>query len=434
MSATPVAGAGPPPRAPTPYAAGALNPADLATLIRGGEDSFVEFKRDDITPEALASVLVGFLNMDGGRVLLGVEDDGAVSGLRRDGRKAEEWALAAARTHVQPAAIPLWQNIPWDERRTVGVVSVPAGAPDKPYKAKRASAWVTRVRVGTMTRDASREEEQRLYQQSGYLSYGAKPALGAVVGLLDRRRLREYCTRILRGDAPESDDDADWVELLTSLGLATASAGEVLATVTGVLLFGKEPKRLLPQSGIRALCFPGPEMDYAARDDQVLAGPLVALRAEDGSTIEPGLVERGLEFVRRNTKPTASLDGGRRVDRWEYPEAVVREAIVNGLVHRDYSIAGTDLDLLLFSDRLEVRSPGNLPNTVTIDGMRRGKRYARDQVLVHVMRDYGYADARGMGVRNKIIPGMRAHNGTEPDLIAEDHRFTVRLWKDAPAG
>lgn len=423
-----------PHRAPTPYAAGAMSPADLTALIRGGENSFVEFKRDDITPEALASVLVGFLNMDGGRVLLGVEDDGSVSGLRRERRKAEEWAMASARTHIQPPAIPLWQTVPWDDRRIVGIVSVPANAPDKPYKAKRASAWVTRVRAGTMTRDASREEEQRLYQQSGNLSYGLKPALGAHIGVLDRRRLREYCTRILWGDAPDSDDDAEWSALLTNLDLAKASAGDLLATVTGLLLFGKEPRRLLPQSGIRALCFPGKEMDYAARDDQMLAGPLVALRAEDGSILEPGLVERGLEFVRRNTKPLAGLDGARRVDRWEYPEAVVREAIVNGLVHRDYSIAGTDLDLLLFSDRLEVRSPGRLPNTVTPAGMRRGQRYARDQVMVNVMRDYGYADARGMGVRNKIIPGMRAHNGTEPDLVAEEHRFTVRLWKDAPAG
>lgn len=50
--------------------------------------------------------------------------------------------------------------------------------------------------------------------------------------------------------------------------------------------------------------------------------------------------------------------------------------------------------------------------------------------LVNVMRDYGYVDARGMGVRNKVIPAMRAHNGTEPDLVAEEHRFTVRLWKE----
>ena len=84
--------------------------------------------------------------------------------------------------------------------------------------------------------------------------------------------------------------------------------------------------------------------------------------------------------------------------------------------------------LAIYADRLEIQSPGGLPNTVTVDGMRSGFRYARNQTLVNVMRDYGYVDARGMGVRNKIIPGMRTHNGTEPDLLAEENRFTVRLW------
>ena len=105
--------------------------------------------------------------------------------------------------------------------------------------------------------------------------------------------------------------------------------------------------------------------------------------------------------------------------------------MVNALVHRDYSIAGTDVILAIFSDRLEITSPGRLPNTVTPAGMKSGLRYARNQTLVNVMRDYGYVDARGMGVRSKIIPGMRVHNGTDPDLVEEDQRFTIRLWKDA---
>ena len=109
----------------------------------------------------------------------------------------------------------------------------------------------------------------------------------------------------------------------------------------------------------------------------------------------------------------------------------MREVVVNALVHRDYSIAGTDIMLSIYSDRLEVVSPGRLPNTVTPEGMRTGLRYARNQTLVNTMRDYGYVDARGMGVRNKIIPGMRDHNGTEPDLIEDEHRFTVRMWKEA---
>lgn len=438
MSAAPFAAAGLPRRAWTPYF-GLMRRDDLAERIHDGENSVVAFQRDDLAPEALASVLVGFLNRKGGSVLLGVEDDGAVSGLHRERREAEEWALACVRRRVRPAVIPMWQTIRWDERRTVGIVSVRPEARDRPYQVRQLSAWVTRVRAGTKTWDASLEEERRLYLQSalpfGSPDYGRKPALGSDLGALDRRRLRDYFCRVQKREAPAPDDDAAWAALLVNLGLATASWGHLYATVAGVLLFGREPKRLLPQSGIRARCFPGREMDSAPEHDLVLAGPLVALSGEDGSIREPGLVERGLDFVRHHAGSSARFGGGRRAARREYPEAVVRETLVNGLVHRDYRNPGTDrpLDLLLFSDRLEVCSPGSLPGTVTTEGVRCGQRYSRDQMLVDVMRDYGYTVPRGRGVRNRIIAGMRAHNGTEPDLIEEDHRFTVRLWKDATA-
>ena len=91
------------------------------------------------------------------------------------------------------------------------------------------------------------------------------------------------------------------------------------------------------------------------------------------------------------------------------------------------------MSLVLYAYRLEVESPGRLPNTVTVEGMKSGMRYARNQTLVNVMRDYGYVDARGMGVRNKMIPGMRAHNGTVPEFVAGEHSLLVRLWKTADA-
>ena len=158
---------------------------------------------------------------------------------------------------------------------------------------------------------------------------------------------------------------------------------------------------------------------------------MLPLGGTDATMVETGLVEQALDFVRRNTKPSAHLEGGRRVDRTEYPEDVVREAVVNALVHRDYSVAGADVTLALYADRLEIESPGRLPNTVSVEGMKSGLRHARNQTLVNVMRDYRYVDFRGMGVRDKIIPGLRAHNGTVPDLIAESSRFTVRLWRES---
>ena len=405
-----------------------MNRTELIDVIRNGESSGVELKRDDISAQRLAAEMASLLNLQGGHILLGVEDDRTVSGLTRDRAEAEEWVMEVARTHVQPAAIPYWETIEWDETRVVGIVSLPRDAPDKPYKAKRGSAWVTKVRAGATTRDASREEE-RLYQQSGRLQYGLKPVMGSGFESFDRRRLRDYFVRVIGGDVPDDEDTDEWETLLSNLDLATTSGGRLAATIDGMLLFGQDPKRSLPQSGIRAICYQGDDPDYATRADEDLKGPMVPLLSQDGTIVEPGLADQAWDFVRRNTLASARIKGVQRVDRWEFPKEVVREAVGNALVHRDYSIVGTDIMLAIYSDRLEMLSPGRLPNTVTPDGMKAGMRYARNQNLVNVMRDYGYVDARGMGVRNKIIPGMRDHNDTTPEFIEEEHRFTVRLWK-----
>ena len=406
-----------------------MNQTDLLETIRNGENSGVEFKRDDIRPEKLAAEMVALLNLEGGFVLLGVENDGRVTGLTREPNKAEEWVMQAARDQVQPAFNPSWQVLELEPGVNVGVVSLPMNAPDKPYKARRGNVWVTKIRIGETNRDASREEEQRLYQQSGGLRYGLKPVLGSGLDDLDHRRLQDYFTRVLEGRSLPARDSEEWKRLLHNLEMTTDSAGRAMATVDGMLIFGSNARRFLPQSGIRAICYPGEEPDYATRADEDIKGPLVPLCASDGTLVETGIVDRAWDFVRRNTAPGAYLEGARRVDGWEIPEGVVREVVVNALVHRDYSILGTDVTLLIFSNRIEIQSPGRLPNTVTIDGMKSGMRYARNQTLVNVMRDYHYVDARGMGIRNKVIPSMLAHNGTEPDLIEEEHRFIVRLWK-----
>ncbi len=406
-----------------------MNRSQLLELLLNGENSGVEFKRDDIQPHRLAGELVALLNLEGGHILLGVEDEALVSGLTREPKQAEEWVMQIARDHVQPAVIPYWETLEWEEGKVIGVVSLPADAPDKPYKVKSGASWVTRVRVGTTTRDASREEEARLYQQSGRLRYGLKPVLGTTPGDLDLRRLRDYFVRV-RGERSFPYDDPDELErLLFNLELVTTSSGHTSATVDGLLLFGENLERFLPQSGIRAVCYQGTEPDYAVREDEVIRGPLTPLSGSGDLVVEPGIVDRAWDFVRRNTASSARLKGAKRQERGEYPEEALREVLVNALVHRDYSIAGTDVMLSIFSDRLEIQSPGRLPNTVTIEGMRSGMRYARNQTLVNVMRDYGYVDARGMGIRNKVIPLMRANNGTDPDLVEEESRFTVILWK-----
>ena len=128
------------------------------------------------------------------------------------------------------------------------------------------------------------------------------------------------------------------------------------------------------------------------------------------------------------SEDAAEVDASmRRERRWLYPVEALREAIVNALVHRDWT-RYEEMEIARYADRLEVLSPGALQNSMTVEKMVAGQRSSRNPLIVEVLRDYGYVDARGMGVRNKIIPLLLEHNGTEPEFIAtEDHlRLVLR--------
>ena len=407
-----------------------MNKADLIELIRNGESSGVEFKRADIRPERLATEISALLNLEGGHILLGVEDDGSVSGLTHEPRKVEEWVMETARTHILPATIPYWETVDWGEGKIVGIVSLPSDAPDKPYKAKRSSAWVTFVRVGSTSREASRDEEGRLYQSARIMRYDIKPVLETGLEELDLDRIENYFRVIQKRDVPAAQNTEEWRRVLVSIDILAEAAGTTVGTVAGLLLFGKNPNRRLPQSGITAAAFPEHEKDYNTVDEELIRGPLVSMLSAKKHVVDKGVIDRAVDFVARNMGSVAWLDGGRRRRKKSLPLAAVRETIVNAVAHRDYTLTGTDIEVSLYRDRLEVISPGRLPNGVTVEKMKEGLRAARNELLKETLRDYGYVDHLGMGVRNRIIGAMRHHNSTDPDLIEEEHRFTVRLWKE----
>jgi len=402
---------------------------ELNELLRNGENSGVEFKRDDAYLDSLAKEVAALANLEGGHILLGVEDDGRTSGLMRTPKKAEEWVMNLCRDHLQPPLIPYWETLAVEQSRRVGVISIPADCPDKPYKAKRGSAWITFMRVGSTSREATRDEEARLYQASGLVRYDLRPVSGTTLQHLDRDRLENYFHTILQQDCPPVEDDAAWERLLLNTDILTVDRGRSIPTVGGLLLFGETPNRSLPQAGITATAYPGQEKEYATIDEEIIRGPLVSAISRRGRITEPGVIDRALNFAVRNMGSIAWLEHGRRRRKKAYPLEAVREAIVNAVAHRDYTFAVTDIELSLYTDRLEVISPGRLPNSVTVEKMKQGYRAARNELMKEILRDYGYVEHRGMGVRNRIIAGMHQHNDTEPDLIEEESRFIVRLWK-----
>lgn len=207
---------------------------------------------------------------------------------------------------------------------------------------------------------------------------------------LDQRRLVDYFKRVRGQDVPEHDDRQAWEQLLTATEFLVEGIREPVPSLAAIALFGTTTPRYLPQSGIDAVAYPGTEKDYAAIERSTLRGPLAPLMTAKGDLAEPGLIDSAVAFVRRNVGVRAELvDGARRVETPGLPDAPVREALVNAVIHRDYLLAHTDVELGVYPDRLEVVSPGRLPNSVTVERMLAGTRAARNELLKDVIRDYG---------------------------------------------
>ncbi len=407
---------------------------DVLGWIANGENSGMEFKRDTVDNHKLAKELVALANLDGGVVLLGVDDDGSVPGITR--QNLEEWVMTTCRDKVKPEIIPFFRVVrDVEPGRHVAVVRVERGF--TVHHVWHDDHRTYYVRVGSQSREASQEELARLMQQRQHFRADIAPISGSSLADLDLDRLTEYFAQVRGQEAPAFDDEAGWRVLLDNTELVRGNEEGAPCTLAGLVLFGQRPDHFLPQSGVDAFAFPGAEKDYATLDRQRIRGPLVAAGYGTGQVNrvrEPGLIEQTIGFVQRHAGVTAYLaDGARRVERTTYHPEVVREAVVNAVAHRDYLFANTTVEVSLYADRLEIISPGRLPNGITPDRMRTGCRAARNPMLRDVLQDYGYLEASGMGVPRKILRLTREHNGTEPELIAEDHQFTLRIWRGASA-
>ena len=413
-----------------------MTKTELLELIANGEGSGLEFKRDDVRPEQLAKEIVALANFQGGTILLGVEDDGTITGIRRD--NLEEWVMDTVfGRYVHPMILPFYETVQMDEERRVAVVSVTQGTA-KPYVVRHQGREEIYVRAGSTSRKASREQQARLFALGGMLHAELLPVSGTGIQDLDLDRLHDYLGQVLMDPDVPAGPDA-WVKRLTALGFMTGRpGGEPVCTIAGIVLFGRRPRWTLRQAGVRWMAFEGASMDYAAADDAVLDEPLVGLwRTRDGSRalerggLLEGLMERMRPFVSEESAELA--DGLRRERRWHYPPAAIREALVNALAHRDWTRI-EDVEVVRYSDRLEVKSPGALQNSMTVAKMLAGQRSPRNPLIVDVLRDYGYVDARGMGVRTKIVPLLVKQNGVAPQFEATDDYLTVRMFRGPAAG
>lgn len=404
--------------------------SELLEIIANGENSGIEFKRDDLRPEQLAKEIVALANFQGGKILLGVEDDGSITGIQR--QDLETWVMDTVfGRYVHPLILPFYEEIAMDDGKRVAVVSLTQGI-DKPYVVRNNNREEIFVRVGTTSRLATREQQARLFASGGMLHTEILPVSGSSLADLDKARLTDYLTNII-GDEAAPLTDTDWESRLTGLGLMVPrDDGAAVCTIAGLVLFGRNPRRCLRHAGLRWMSFSSLDKEYQAQDDTILDGPMIGLwEGKPGSgrrLSEEGLIERLTDRMR----PFISVEGHaidenmRREANYRYPWEAVRETVLNALTHRDWT-RSIEVEVINFADRLEVTSPGALQNSMTIEKMLAGQRSPRNPIIVEIMRDYGYVDMRGMGVRRKIVPLTRELAGRDAIFDLTDDYLKVTL-------
>ena len=404
---------------------------ELLEIIANGENSRVEFKSDDVRAEQLAKEIVALVNFQGGHILLGVEDNGAISGLQRP--DMEEWVMNVFANKVHPLVLPSYEEVSMGETGRVAVLTFPQGN-SKPYVRKHNGAEEIFIRIGSTSRLATREQQMRLYEIGGMLHTEALPVSRTSSSDLDRVRIENYLKDIIR-DPALPDSPQTWEDRLANLGFLVEPGG--LCSVAGMVLFGKQPRRHLRQAGLRVFAFSGKTKEYQARLDLIMDAPLTArFDVQDGGrhVIDDGLTEKFLQAIDPfiTEEPNRITSGLRRDKSRLYPIEAIREIVINALVHRDWT-RSVDIEVGLYEDRLEVISPGGLHNSMTVEKMIAGRRYARNNILMEIMRDYEYVDHRGMGIRSKVLPLLKAHKHPEPAFEAnEDHLKTTLYRKRAP--
>ncbi len=405
---------------------------ELLEIILNGENSLVEFKRDEISPAKLAKEVVAFANFKGGRILLGVEDDGTIQGIQRDKEQLERWVMDTVfGRYIHPRIIPIYEEIQTDKGR-VAVITLSEGTA-KPYVVRSKDREDYYIRSGSISRQATREQMARLFESGGMLFAEKLPVSGSELESLDQNRLKGFLSLI--GDKETPENNSDWQDRLYQLGFFNDPTKEnPFSTIAGLVLFGYSPRKILPQAGIRWMAFEGDEKDYEALDDRTLDGPLVPLKIASPAGRFETVNNDLFEFLFGAMQPILSKvtigfdDSFRRERHWFYPIDAVREAIVNAVAHRDWT-RNEEVEVVSYSNRLEILSPGALPNAMTVEKMKGGQRSARNPLIVNVLRDFGFVDARGMGVRNKIIPLLREYNKTEPEFQATEDYLKVIFYK-----
>lgn len=379
-----------------------INEADIMTSLAGGRSDVLDLLPGRAPVSDIAITLTAMANTRGGTLLLGVAPRSDKPVGVDDADNAVNRILEAALSIDPPLIIPLPQMLQIKGNPMV-VVQVPRGMP---YVYALDGRYL--AREGTENVPLMPHKLRRLMLERGDVSFEAETVRYATKDDLDWNQVETYVSTLsgMGGMDPE--------QVLVKRGCLLQKEGTLVPSNAGILLFGKDPQMYVRGSDITAARFAGEEMgDVFTRQD--INGTL------------PQQIRRAETFLVDNLRKGVQLsEKMARREQLEYPLKAVRELLVNAVAHRDYSIKGDGIRLYLFSDRLEITSPGGLPGPVTVQNIR-DERFSRNSAIVQVLSDMGFIERLGYGV-DRVIKLMQEDELPEPEFAETAGGFRVTLY------
>lgn len=332
---------------------------ELLDVIERGEDSRHQFKQNVTNVTSLSQEFCAFANSKGGMLIIGVDDLGNIKGLKPEDVRRLNQLISNAASEIRNPINPETENLKVKDRLVL-VVHIPEGT-DKPYFASDGAIY---VKSGADKRKVtSKEELRRLFQESDILHGDQTKIEESTLDDLDR----DYFDEFYKKDYGHSfaDEPVDLITLLSNLNLAR----DRRLNLAGLLLFGKQPQKHKPQFNIKAVHFVGTD-DTSDRylDSEDVGGKLAEQYIN------------GMAFIKRNLRKEQKEQHRNSVGELRINEAVFEELLVNALIHRDYFI-NAPIRLFIFDDRIEIISPGILPNNLTVENIKSGVSNQRNPVI-----------------------------------------------------
>lgn len=389
---------------------------ELRNQILLGEDSTRQFKREPSADAKMAGEIVAFANSGGGRIFVGVDKDGTIKGLSGgDAEKVGEDMAKVAWDSIRPPFSILSKSIPTGDGIVV-VIEIPDGA-SKPYCDNKGVYWVKNG--PDKRRVQSPEELARLFQSGEKLYAESQVVSASTLEDFDHDRFERFYEAKYSETPPNRSEEGEAYQR-TLENLELVDSGRV--TVAGLLLFGKRLPVLLPEMKIDAVWFKGSERASSEWHDQrTISGTLADQYVE------------GMGFLKRWNARIQGAGSFNQNGSLEISETVFEELLVNALIHRDYFIKDS-IKLFIFDDRIEIRSPGKLPNSLTVDQIRRGIRRSRNVLLASFAPDLLNFRGIGSGIVRalKIWPSISWVNDTESEEVVATIGLTPKKPSTSP--